>query len=183
MLWEQNRQDALVPVPSAFSDLPSTSILPVWLREAIVAAACEKQKEFKDHDHSANFAELCDIGMFVELLETWFDNVRGEPQSASPQIGSVAVLQDLDTQQLGPEQMKELKKQLEQLCKDFNIDDSIRSRIFLGCGSLWLVFTQSLSEEQKKAATDIISKWQRVWQGKGYSSAQFMPVWAVPFRE
>jgi len=174
-----------VPVPSAFSDSPSTLTLPVWLREAIVAAACEKQKEFKycDGSDSENFDELREISTFIESLETLFDNVRDEPQSASPQVGSVAVLQDLDTQQLGFEQMKELKKQLEQLCEDFNIDSSIRSKIFLVSGSLWLVFAKSLSEEQKKAATNTISKWQRVWQGKGYSRAKFMPVWAVPFCE
>lgn len=184
MLWEQKtRQDALVPVPSAFSDLPSTLTLPVWLREAIVVAACEKRKEFKDRDSSENFDELRDIGTFIELMETWFANVRGEPQSASPQVGSVAVLQDLDTQQLGFEQREKLKANLEQLCEDFGIDSSIRSNIFLVSGSLWLIFTKSLSEEQKKAATDTISKWQHVWQGKGYSRAKFMPVWAVPFCE
>ena len=179
----KTRQDALVPVPSAFSDSPSTLTLPVWLREAIVAAACEKQKEFKYCNGSENFDELREISTFIESLETWFDNVRDEPQSASPQVGSVAVLQDLDTQQLGFGQREKLKANLEQLCEDFNIDSSIRSKIFLVSGSLWLVFAKSLSEEQKKAATNTISKWQRVWQGKGYSRAKFMPVWAVPFCE
>lgn len=179
MSWEQKtRQDALVPVPSAFSDSPSTLTLPVWLREAIVAAACEKQKEFEHRNCNENFDELRQISTFIELWETWFDNLCDEPQSACPQVGSVAVLQDLDTQQLGFEQMENLKEQLCQLCRYLNIDN-----IFLASGSLWLVFTKSLSEEQKKAATDTVSKWQRVWQGKGYSRAKFMPVWAVPFCE